>query len=501
MLYFISHSVQLSENVNHHTIKKYINMNSFTNKKVFWLGFSFVICLFSMSFTAQAQTDDKKPLLQNIEIQTGQERLRTAPTPLVKKTGSSQPTSPINSAASVSRRTSIPALAEVSIPGYSGVLIESEEGHIVMESYSDQAFNPASNVKVATSYAVLKTFGPNFRFATQVWTDGFIDKEASTLNGNLYVSGRDPIFNYEHAVTLANELNRLGINKVEGDLVVTDNFTMNYSTSSVGSGNLLFKTINGATRTTAANTAWQKYLANNSGKYRQVDNIPHVFVTGSLYVQGLPSNVKLLFSHESAPLREIVKVTMSYSNNFLSEKLGDMLGGAYAVARIVQMNTGTTPNEFSIQTCSGLGINRVTPQAQMRLLKSFRELLKKNKMTFADVMPVAGLDDGTLRRRFNTGFYLGSVVGKTGTLNQTDSGVSTLSGEITTRQGKFLFVIFNQRGSVGSFRNFQNFFVPLLQNELGGAIPMSYVPVPMDKRLANSRVKYPGNSNTKIEDD
>jgi D-alanyl-D-alanine carboxypeptidase/D-alanyl-D-alanine-endopeptidase (penicillin-binding protein 4) len=424
-----------------------------------------------------------------------------SPTPLVKKIGSSQPTSPINTAASVSRRTSIPALAEVSIPGYSGVLVESEGGNIVMESYSDQAFNPASNVKVATSYAVLKTFGPNFRFATQVWTDGFIDKETGTLTGNLYVSGRDPIFNYEHAVTVANELNRLGIRKVEGDVIVTDNFIMNYSNSSVESGNSFFKTINASTRSTAANTAWLKYLTNNIGKYNQVDNIPSVFVTGSLYVQGLPSNVKLLFTHESAPLREIVKVTMSYSNNFLAEKLGDMLGGAYAVAKVVQMNTGSNPSEFSIQTCSGLGINRVTPQAQMRLLKAFRELLKKNKMTFSDVMPVAGLDDGTLRRRFNDGFYLGSVVGKTGTLNNTDSGVSTLSGEITTRQGKFLFVIFNQSGSVGAFRNFQNFFVPLVQNELGGAIPMTYVSVPMDKRLAKSRVKYPGISNNKPDDD
>ncbi|MGI8668787.1 MAG: D-alanyl-D-alanine carboxypeptidase, partial [Aridibacter sp.] len=473
---------------------------SFTNKKAFWLSFSFLLCLFLMSFTAFGQSKDVKPLMQTYEIQTGQERPRTSPTPLVKKIGSSQMTSPINSA-SISRRTSIPALAEVSIPGYSGVLVESEGGNIVMESYSDQTFNPASNVKVATSYAVLKTFGPNFRFATQVWTDGFIDKETGTLTGNLYVSGRDPIFNYEHAVTIANELNRLSIRKVEGDVIVTDNFIMNYSNSSVGSGNSLFKTINASTRSTAANTAWLKYLTNNIGKYNQVDNIPSVFVTGSLYVQGLPTNVKLLFTHESTPLREIVKVTMSYSNNFLAEKLGDMLGGAYAVARVVQMNTGSNPDEFSIQTCSGLGINRVTPQAQMRLLKAFRKLLKENKMTFSDVMPVAGLDDGTLRRRFNDGFYLGSVVGKTGTLGRTDSGVSTLSGEITTRQGKFLFVIFNQRGSVGSFRNFQNFFVPLLQNELGGAIRMTYTPVSMDKRLAKSRVKYPGNSGNKPEDD
>ncbi len=479
-------------------------MNSFTNKRAFLLSLVFAVSLFFVGIETNAQTQSKKPLFQDITIKSGDKRPRTiakpTPTPLVKRTGSSRPTSPASRSTAVSRRTSIPALASVSIPGYSGVLVESENGSVVMESYSNHAFNPASNVKVATSYAVLKTFGPNFRFSTKVWTDGDIDRSTSTLNGNLYVSGRDPIFNYEHAVTVANELNRLGIRKVDGDIIVTDNFVMNFSGSAQRSGNSLVRTLNGAKRTNAAKRAWQKYLANNAGIYRQVDVIPSVFTTGSLYVEGLPSNVKLLFSHESAPLREIVKVMMSYSNNFLSERLGDMLGGAYAVARVVQMNARVAPFEFSLQTCSGLGINRVTPRAQMKLLRTFRKFLSRNRMTFSDVMPVAGLDDGTLRRRFNTGYYLGSVVGKTGTLRRTDRGVSTLSGEITTRRGKFLFVIFNQRGNVNRFRSFQNFFVPLVQNELGGATPMRYSPVAMEKRLAKSRIKYPRGSRYRVEE-
>jgi D-alanyl-D-alanine carboxypeptidase/D-alanyl-D-alanine-endopeptidase (penicillin-binding protein 4) len=479
-------------------------MNSFTNHKVIRLGLVVIAFLFTATLSGVAQTKNQKPLFQDITIKDGNDKYQTppqpTPTPLVRRTGSSNPTSTTITNSTINRRTSIPALAEVEIPGYSGVLVESENGNIVMESYSDHAFNPASNVKVATSYAVLKTFGPNFRFSTKVWTDGVIDKASASLIGNLYISGRDPIFNYEHAITVANELNRLGIRKVDGDIIVTDNFVMNYSGSSQRSGNLMLRTINGATRNNAAKNAWQNFLNNNLGKYRQVSEIPSVFVTGDLYVEGLPSNVRLLFSHESAPLREIVKVTMSYSNNFLSERLGDMLGGAYAVARIVQMNARVAPQEFSLQTCSGLGINRVTPQAQMKLLRTFRKYLKRHRMTLSDVMPVAGLDEGTLRNRFKTGFNLGSVVGKTGTLRRTDRGVSTLSGEITTRRGRFLFVIFNQRGNVTSFRSFQNFFVPLVQNELGGAIPMGYTPVKMEKRLSKSRVRYPSSSRGGIED-
>ncbi len=464
-------------------------MNRFTNKIALRLSLAFVICVLSTGFVTQAQTR-RTPLFQNITPQT-------TPTPGIKATGSS---SPINSPQMATRRTVIPELAEVDIPGYSGVVVESEAGNIVMESYSTYTFNPASNVKVATGYAVLKTFGPNYRFATNIWTDGAINETNGTLQGNVYVSGRDPIFNYEHAVSVANELNRLGIRRVEGDLIVTDNFVMNFSGSSRSSAVSLKSTMNGATRSRSADKAWDSFLI-NSGKYRPVNIIPSVFVTGDVYVEGLPSNVRLLFAHESPPLREIVKVTLSYSNNFLSHRLGDMLGGAYGVAKIVQRDARVAPGEFDLATTSGLGVNRVSPRAQIRLLRTFKNYLKKNRMTFSDVMPVAGLDEGTLSRRFTTGFYRGSVVGKTGTLGRTDGGVSTLSGEITTRQGKFLFVIFNQRGNVRSFRSFQNSFVPLVQGVLGGALPMRYIPQKMSKRLAKTRISHPKGSSFRSEDE
>ena len=55
----------------------------------------------------------------------------------------------------------------------------------------------------------------------------------------------------------------------------------------------------------------------------------------------------------------------------------------------------------------------------MKLLRVLRNDLSRYRMTFADVMPVAGVDKGTLEGRFDD-FSEGSVVGKTGTLGQTD---------------------------------------------------------------------------------
>jgi D-alanyl-D-alanine carboxypeptidase/D-alanyl-D-alanine-endopeptidase (penicillin-binding protein 4) len=428
------------------------------------------------------------PLLQDIKVvKDGARPGVPSSTPLVLKTGSSSPavTAPANAI-----RTLFPGLAEVDIPGYSGLIVESLDGSIVVEANASSLFNPASNVKIATAYAVLKTFGPDFRFISNIYTDGTIDRTTGTLNGNLYVSGKDPMFGYQHAVMVANELNKLGITSIHGDLIVTDNFVMNYSASPLHSAGTLLEALDASKRPAAATREWGNYLS-YSGKYGQVNPTPSVAFTGSMYVQPIPSSLHLLFTHESTPIREILKVTLCYSNNFLAERLGDMIGGPYAVARLVQLNTGVSPQEFSLQTSSGLGYNRVSPNAMMKLLHVLRADLARYRMTFADIMPVAGIDKGTLENRFDTDFSVGSVVGKTGTLGQTDAGVSALSGEINTRSGRYLFVIFNQRGRPARFRSFQNYFVSLVQGQFGGASPLTYDAVSLETRLARSRVSYP----------
>lgn len=457
-----------------------------------------LVAIFALSLTipgfAQAS---KSPLLQDIQIQSetrpkivGQPEYapnppKPASTPLVTKTTSSAPINPSG------MRTLFPALAEVQVPGYSGILIESLDGNVVVESNPNFTFNPASNVKIATAFAVLKTFGPEYRFATSVYTDGAIDRTTGVLNGNLYVSGKDPMFASQHGVTLASELNRLGIRSISGDLVVTDNFVFNFSGSSLNSAQGLAATMDMSRRSAAATKAYLNHLS-YSGRYTQQSGVPGVTFTGGTYVQPIPNSLQLLFTHESTPMREMLKAILCYSNNFLSERLGDLVGGPYAVARIVQQQAGAPPAEFSLATSSGLGYNRVTPNSMMKLLRALRDDLARYKMTFADIMPVAGIDKGTLEERFDTDFARGSVVGKTGTLPNTDGGVSSLAGEMNTRNGRLLFVIFNMKGGVQRFRGFQNSYVTLVQGQFGGAAPMVYDAQSLETRLARSRVTYPG---------
>lgn len=454
-------------------------------KRALLVSLAFVVCTAAATSVAQGQSS-RPPLLQDIKIKKADPE--PSATPLIKRTGSSKPVS-LPPELAASRRTTLAALAEIDIPGNSGILIESEDGRVVFESYADETFNPASNVKVATAYAVLRSFGPDFRFLTGVWTDGRLDLANATLVGDLYVSGRDPIFGYEHGMAIAHELNRMGIRKVEGNVIVTGNFVMNYNRSARSSGYTLIKTMDMAKRGASSSRAWDNYLK-NSGKYRPGQIVPSVEVTGDLEIGGMPAGARLLFSHESAKLREILKVTLSYSNNFLAARLGEMVGGPHGVERIVRQDISATEDQFSLQTSSGLGINRVSPRAQVALLRRTKHLLRRYGMKLSDILPVAGLDDGTLRGRFTEDLYRGSVVGKTGTLRRTDHGVSSLSGEFATNQGRYFFVIFNQKGGVIRFRNFQNLLVPLAQSALGGARPLAYTPVQMEKRLATTKIKH-----------
>ena len=48
-----------------------------------------------------------------------------------------------------------------------------------------RCFNPASVIKVATSFAALSKFGPDYHFQTGFLSDGVINKKTRTLNGNL----------------------------------------------------------------------------------------------------------------------------------------------------------------------------------------------------------------------------------------------------------------------------------------------------------------------------
>ena len=370
--------------------------------------------------------------------------------------------------------------------GIQGVLIETLDGKVVSAQAVDEEFNPASSIKLATALVALRNFGPNHRFSTGFWTDGSLDKTSGQITGNLYVTGRDPSFHHEHAVMIARQLNNLGIRSVTGDLIVAPGFTMNFSSSARASGESLYDTLDATRRSSEATRAWN-YERTALGDLSSLQTVPSLTVMGEVSVGSAAPSAALLLTHKSSKLTDVLKVLLCYSNNFMAERIGDSLGGKEAVMRQLTTTLGIPPGEIQFASLSGLGVNRVTPRAMMKILRGLRDELQKNRLSPSDIMPVAGIDPGTLEDRFTGTAWKGSVIAKTGTLARTDGGASSLVGQMKTRNGDtLLFVIMNQRGSVLRFRSNQDYLVMLVQNSRGGPKAFNYKPLALTMKLADT---------------
>ncbi|PYS28302.1 MAG: hypothetical protein DMG11_13150, partial [Acidobacteria bacterium] len=155
-----------------------------------------------------------------------------------------------------------------------------------------------------------------------------------------------------------------------------------------------------------------------------------------------------LASHISSSLRDILFFQNAHSSNPTAERVGEAIGGPKAVEDFLVNEVGVPRAEVSISHTSGLDYNRITPRATVKLFRELVFWLNLYGLQPQDIMPVAGIDPGTLHGRFTDAG--GAIVGKTGTLPGTDGGVSTLAGILYTRErGVLLFAIFNSRGSSG----------------------------------------------------
>jgi D-alanyl-D-alanine carboxypeptidase len=214
---------------------------------------------------------------------------------------------------------------------------------------------------------------------------------------------------------------------------------------------------------------------------------------GAVEVAPVASSAKLLLTQRSSKLVDILKVLLCYSNNFMAERIGEALGGPESVRQRLTTELGLGPDELRIASLSGLGVNRVSPRVMMKIYRELRLELQKHRLSPSSILPVAGIDPGTLEDRFTGLAWRGSVIAKTGTLMRTDGGASSLVGQMQAANGEvLLFVILNQRGSVWRFRENQDYLVMLTQNSRGGPKPFSYKPPMLMMQLSHTESTVAG---------
>ena len=156
----------------------------------------------------------------------------------------------------------------------------------------------------------------------------------------------------------------------------------------------------------------------------------------------VPKTATLLWTHESAPLRELLAPVVKESLNLPAETLLRALGreirntgtdaAGIAVVEAVLEGMGVAKGSYVYVDASGLSRrNLVSAEILVKVLESMRK--QPTFSQFYSTLAIAGID-GTMKNRLRKTAAEGNVRAKTGTI----SSASSISGYIKTADGEML---------------------------------------------------------------
>jgi serine-type D-Ala-D-Ala carboxypeptidase/endopeptidase (penicillin-binding protein 4) len=352
-----------------------------------------------------------------------------------------------------------------------GIWVQS--GWDVSASNLGQTPMPAASLsKIATTLTALHKWGANHQFMTDIYFTGEINQ--GVVTGDLIIQGNgDPLFVWEEAIALGNTLNQLGIKQIQGNILVTDKFYMNFESQPLIAGERLKQALD--------RHLWQAEIIQQHQQMPIGTKQPQVTTTGQVkQIKQLPVNAQRLVSHRSLPLAEILRQMNIYSNNQMAQMLADLVGGADIVAQSSAKIAGFPRAEIKLVNGSGLGEeNKISPRAVCQMLMAIDKLLQPNSYTTADLFPTAGRDlVGTVKDR---GLPKGITI-KTGTLDR----VSAIAGVVpTSNSANVYFSIINYGRPVQYFRQ--------QQDNLVNQLVQPWQLVPNNFNLAQKNNWYLGN--------
>jgi D-alanyl-D-alanine carboxypeptidase/D-alanyl-D-alanine-endopeptidase (penicillin-binding protein 4) len=113
------------------------------------------------------------------------------------------------------------ALRQANIPvGSIGVVVREVSSPVpLIQINGTRGMNPASTMKLLTTYAALELLGPAYTWKTEAYLDGTLAN--GVLNGNLAIKGYgNPKMNAEHLWLWLRELRNRGLKEISGDLIL-----------------------------------------------------------------------------------------------------------------------------------------------------------------------------------------------------------------------------------------------------------------------------------------
>lgn len=111
------------------------------------------------------------------------------------------------------------AAARIPVSGVGVVVQEADGGKPRLSVNADQAMNPASTMKLVTTFAALELLGPAYTWKTTAWSAAALDN--GVLAGDLHLRGSaDPRLTFEQFWLLLRELRARGVREITGNLVL-----------------------------------------------------------------------------------------------------------------------------------------------------------------------------------------------------------------------------------------------------------------------------------------
>ena len=321
------------------------------------------------------------------------------------------------------------------------VVYDLSTGRVVFALHAERSLQPASNEKIATTYAALTALGPTFRIETDVLGQG--SQSGTTWQGDVVLKGYgDPTLSSAELRSLASQVAHDGITRVHGS-VIGDESWFDAARAGLGWKREFYLHESPALSALIVDRGWDGHEETDPALYAAqlfrrdlVDagvSVSGPSATG--VVTGAPTALGYVVS---PPVASLVRFMDMYSDNFTAEMLlkqvgavqrgaGTSLAGA-AETRALLGEAGVPLHGVRMVDGSGLSvIDRWTAAGLADVLR--RMWLDPDLRPYiASSLPVAGVS-GTLVYRMRTGPAHGFVRAKTGTTEN----ASALSGFVGDR--------------------------------------------------------------------
>jgi serine-type D-Ala-D-Ala carboxypeptidase/endopeptidase (penicillin-binding protein 4) len=324
-------------------------------------------------------------------------------------------------------------------------VIDLASGRVVFAQHAHRPLLPASNEKLATTYAALTALGPSFRIETDVLGDG--TQSGSTWEGDVVLRGYgDPTLSTADLRSLAGQVSADGIAHISGK-VLGDESWFDARRAGVGWKRQFYLHESPALSALIVNRGWDGREETQPALYAaqlfRKDLVrAGVSVAGPATTGVAAADAAALAAVESPPLSALVRFMDTQSDNFTAEMLMKQVGAVQgpagtAAAGIVETRrllaaAGVPLAGVRMVDGSGLSLDDRWTAAGLAAELRAMWLDPDLRPYVAGSLPLAGVN-GTLSHRMRRGPAHRFVRAKTGT---TDNS-SALSGFA----GRYVFSI------------------------------------------------------------